>query len=25
LTKLVNQESYEKAARVRDELSKRKS
>ena len=25
LTKLVNQESYEKAARIRDELSKRKS
>ena len=25
LTKLVNQESYEKAARVRDELSQRKS
>lgn len=25
LTKLVNQENYEKAARVRDELSKRKS
>jgi len=25
LSKLVNQESYEKAARVRDELSKRKS